>query len=133
MKPLETPGWAARKAGSPWLRSGLTRRSMRRSAMPASVVRAMAAVSKARASGAPWKLPPESTALDSEPDSTNTSGLSVADPVSISQGPAHRAVRLHVELGADRLQLDGDLGRSHLGADRAQFVDLQHLDMRAEH
>src|SRR3989304_4773183 len=50
------PPSLVRKAGSP-LRCGLTRRSMRRSAMVASAAVAMASTSSARATGRPGKLP----------------------------------------------------------------------------
>src|ERR1019366_5392863 len=112
MKPLPRPGWAARKAGSPWLRSGLTRRSMRRSAMPARVVRAMAAVSKARASGAPWKLPPESTAA----------GFNFDGVGGEAECAAHRAVHLrHAAQAVGVLHAGG--GGAAGGGDIARFQE----------
>ena len=53
MNPDSTPGFRARKGGSPEDRSGLTMRSIRRSASPASVASAMPIRSSARAIGCP--------------------------------------------------------------------------------
>ena len=53
MNPDSTPGSRARNGGSPDDKSGLTMRSMRRSARPASVASAMPITSSARAMGCP--------------------------------------------------------------------------------
>ena len=58
MNPELTPASCVRKGGSPWFRSGCTRRSMRRSEIVARLVSAMASTSSASATACPWKLPP---------------------------------------------------------------------------
>jgi hypothetical protein len=60
----------------------LTICSIRRSAMLPSSATAIAARSRAMATGCPWKLPPETMSAPS--GSTNTSGLSVAADISVS-------------------------------------------------
>ena len=86
MNPDSRPGFFDRNAGNPDDRSGFTTRSRRRSARPASVVRAMPSTSSARAMGWPWKLPPERTS------SPNTSGLSVAAFSSVVTSRSAKAI-----------------------------------------
>ncbi len=57
---------------------------MRRSEMLLNSVTATVAKSKAKASGWPWKLPPEITS----PVSGNTTGLSTTDPSSTPSTPS---------------------------------------------
>src|SRR5216117_2576114 len=73
-----SPPCGERKGGSPSEVSGFTRRSTRRSAMPASWARPIPSVSRTRPSTSPWKLPPLSTA----PSAGKTSGLSETLPIS---------------------------------------------------
>ena len=79
IRPECTPPSLARNAGRPES-MGLTSRSIRRSLMAPSSATAMATISAARATGAPWKFPPES----SSPVSAKTMGLSVPALISIS-------------------------------------------------
>src|SRR3954447_6141083 len=73
MYPESTPGSWARNAGSPWLRAGSRKRSVRRSEMLARLAATIARKSRTYPSGAPWKLP-----LDSTRPSGVTTGLSIA-------------------------------------------------------
>ena len=61
ISPESTPGSAARNGGSPSERAGSSRRSVRRSAIAPTSAAAIARKSHANASGAPWKLPHDST------------------------------------------------------------------------
>ena len=79
IRPLSTPGSSARNGGSPWLRAASRKRSVRRSLMAATSATTMASRSQAWASGAPWKLPTDSTR-----PSASTTGLSMADASSRS-------------------------------------------------
>ena len=87
MYPEERPGSAVTNAGRPWLRSGFTTRSTRRSAIAWRVTRVIASRSRAWATGWPWKLPPETTL-----PSSSTSGLSVEALSSIAATPAAKAI-----------------------------------------
>src|SRR5438094_16595 len=78
MYPECSPPCGERKGGSPSEVSGFTRRSTRRSAMPASWARPIPSVSRTRPSTSPWKLPPLSTA----PSAGKMSGLSETLPSS---------------------------------------------------
>ena len=78
-----------RNAGSP-LSAGLTSRSERRSLIVASCASAIASMSAASATGAPWKLPPDTIS----PSSANTMGLSVAALASVSSVVRANAKRL---------------------------------------
>ena len=82
MSPDCSPPLVVRNAGSP-LSDGSTRRAVRRSLIVASGTSAAARKSAARASGWPWKLPPDTIS----PDSAKTIGLSVAALASISTTP----------------------------------------------
>ncbi len=92
MNPEFRPAPPARNGGSPSFNDGFTRRSMRRSEMPASALSAMARKSSANAIGSPWKLPPEmisplvpfASFVPGCLGATNTSGLSTAEFISIS-------------------------------------------------
>ena len=79
MNPDCRPPSRVRNAGSS-LSAGLTSRSVRRSLMVASCAMAMASRSAAMATGAPWKLPPETIS----PSAANTIGLSVAALASMA-------------------------------------------------
>ena len=97
IRPELRPLSAVRNGGSP-LTSALSRRSLRRSLIVARCVTAIASMSAASATGAPWKLPPETMSPSA---SAKTIGLSVAAFISIAsvrstkaQGLARRAVHL---------------------------------------
>ena len=77
--PELSPPCSVRNGGSPES-CGFTMRSVRRSEMLASSERAIPRKSMAMATGSPWKLPPLSTS----PSSGNSSGLSVAEFISVS-------------------------------------------------
>ena len=93
MNPECSPLASARKGVRPVESAGLTSCSMRRSLMLASSAVAMAARSRAMASGWPWKLPPLMMSISSVtvvassaclPSRRNTLGLSVTLLTSIS-------------------------------------------------
>ncbi len=73
IRPESTPGSPARKAGRPCERFLSSRRSVRRSAMEPRSAAATARKSRTYATGAPWKLP-----FDSTRPSSSTTGLSTA-------------------------------------------------------
>ena len=79
MCPESTPGSAARKGGNPRLRETSRKRSVRRSLMQATSATPIARKSRTCASGAPWKLP-----WDSTRPSASTEGLSIAEASSRS-------------------------------------------------
>ena len=83
ISPESRPPRRVRNAGRP-LSAGLTSRSERRSLIVASCATPMASRSAASATGAPWKLPPDTIS----PSSAKTIGLSVAALASISTTPA---------------------------------------------
>jgi hypothetical protein len=74
IRPQFTPGSSARNGGSPPERDASSRRSVRRSAIAPTSAIAIASASQANASGAPWKLPQDSTR-----PSRSTIGLSIAE------------------------------------------------------
>ena len=74
MWPLSTPGSSARNGGSPWLRALSRNRSVRRSLIEATSAATIARKSSTYATGAPWKLPLDSTLFSS----ASTTGLSTA-------------------------------------------------------
>lgn len=73
ISPESTPGSSARNGGRPSLRALSRNRSVRRSLMLATSAAAIARKSSTYATGAPWKLP-----FDSTRPSTVTTGLSIA-------------------------------------------------------
>ncbi|KZE94467.1 hypothetical protein AVP42_00997 [Agromyces sp. NDB4Y10] len=73
ISPESTPTSCARNGGSPWLRARSRKRSVRRSLMEATSATAMARKSSTYPTGAPWKLPFDST----RPSGVST-GLSMA-------------------------------------------------------
>ena len=77
MRPESTPTSCARNGGRPWLRVWSSARSVRRSEIDATSATAIARKSSTYATGAPWKLPLDST----RPSSVRT-GLSTAEDSS---------------------------------------------------
>ena len=125
MNPEFSPPSSVRNGGRPSLMVGLTIRSIRRSAMPASSARAIVAVSSAMATGSPWKLPLDSTS----PASANTSGLSVAAFTSIETTRADVVQR--VPAGAVHLRRAAQrVGVLHAAAPAVRFVDLGVVQQR---
>lgn len=61
MNPESVPGSSARNGGRPWLRETSRKRSVRRSLIEATSAITMARKSSTYATGAPWKLPFDST------------------------------------------------------------------------
>ena len=74
ISPESTPGSAARNGGSPCERLASSSRSVRRSLIEPTSAAAIARKSQASATGAPWKLPHDSTR-----PSGSTIGLSIAE------------------------------------------------------
>ena len=83
ISPESTPGSAARNGGSPCERVASSSRSVRRSAIAPTSAAAIARKSQAYPTGAPWKLPHDSTR-----PSGSTIGLSIA---ACSSAPATRS------------------------------------------
>ncbi len=79
IRPESMPGSSARNGGRPRLRATSRKRSVRRSLMPARSAIPMARKSRTWATGAPWKLP-----CDSTRPSSSTDGLSIAEASSRS-------------------------------------------------
>ena len=79
ISPELTPGPSARKGGRPCERAGSRRRSVRRSAIAPTSAEAIARKSHAKATGAPWKFPHDSTR-----PSGRIIGLSIAEASSAS-------------------------------------------------
>ena len=99
ISPESTPGSSARNGGRPWLRALSRKRSVRRSLMLARSATAIARKSSTYPTGAPWKLP-----LDSTRPSSVTTGLSIA--AASSRVRDQRGVGQRVPRGAR------DLGRA---------------------
>src|SRR5579864_5835253 len=86
-----------KKRWGPSFSAGLTSRSIRRSEIPARALKAIARKSRAKATGSPWKFPPERTAVavcsagrawTAVPTGfapVNTRGLSTAEFASVSK------------------------------------------------
>ena len=81
--PEFTPASSVRNGGRPYERAGSSMRSVRRSAIAPTSAAAIARKSHAIATGAPWKLPHDSTR-----PSGSTTGLSIAERSSAAATPS---------------------------------------------